>query len=126
MTVKTGFPGSSYAGPASALTPIKAPTSLTGTALTGRVNRLRWTDNSASEIGFEVQRAVKSGSTCGAYSAIGTAPVSAGTGATVTYNDTGSGSTPPIAGTTYCYQVRSTNAASQSAWVGPQWMKTKN
>jgi len=123
---KSGFPSSGYAFAVSAVTPIKAPTSLTGTALTGRVNRLRWTDNSASETGFDVQRAVKTGSTCGAYATIGTAPTSAGTGVTVTYNDVGSGGNPPIAGTTYCYRVRSTNALSQSPWVGPEWIKTKN
>ena len=123
---KTGFPNSPYAGPASAVTPIKAPTSLTGTPLAGRDNRLRWTDNSASESGFDVQRAVRTGSTCGTYTSIASAPASAGTGATVTYDDVGSGSNPPIAGTTYCYQIRSRNAASQSSWVGPGWMKTKN
>ena len=123
---KTGYPSSPTVGPTSATTPIKAPTTLVGTALTGRVNRLTFTDRSASEIGFDVQRAVKNGSTCGTYSIIGAAPSSAGTGSTVTYDDVGTGFNPPLATVTYCYQVRSTNAASQSSWVGPVSIKTKN
>src|SRR5258705_8175406 len=76
---------------------IQAPTNLVGTALAGRVNRLTWTDNSANESGFEVQRALKSGSACGTYATIVTAPAASGTGSTVTYNDVGSGNNAPLA-----------------------------
>jgi hypothetical protein len=123
---KTGFPTSAYAGPTSTTTPIKAPTNLNGQALSGPINRITFTDNSASESGFDVQRAVKTGANCGTYTIIATAPASAGTGLTVTYDNSGGGSNPPTPGTTYCYQVRSKNAVSQSAWVGPVSIKTKN
>ncbi|HEU5181063.1 MAG TPA: hypothetical protein VFW45_09730, partial [Candidatus Polarisedimenticolia bacterium] len=105
---------------------IQAPTNLVGTPLAGRVNRLTWTDNAANESGFEVQRALKSGSTCGTYATIGTAQAASGTGSTVTYNDVGTGSNAPLATKTYCYQVRTTHAQGASSWAGPVSVKTKN
>jgi len=103
---------------------IQAPSNLVGMPLTGRVNRLTWTDNATNESGFEVQRALKNGSTCGTYATIGTAPAASGTGATLTYNDVGSGNNAPLATKTYCYQVRTTHAQSQSSWAGPVSVKT--
>ena len=85
---------------------IQAPTSMTGTALSGRVNRLTWRDNATNESGFEVQRALKNGNTCGSYATIGTAPLASGSGSTVTSNDIGSGNNAPVATKTYCYRVR--------------------
>jgi hypothetical protein len=114
---KTGFPNSPTAGPMSATTPILPPAPFSGQALTGRVNRLTWTDHSATESGFEVQRSPKTGNNCNSYATIGTAPASAGTELQVTYDDVGSGLNHPKAGNTYCYRVRSTNALVQSAWV---------
>jgi len=105
---------------------IQAPTNLVGTALAGRVNRLTWTDNAANESGFEVQRALKSGSTCGTYATIATPPAASGTGSTVTYNDVGSGNNPPLSNKTYCYRARTRHAQSQSTWAGPVSVKTRN
>ena len=104
---------------------LQPPTNLAGSALAGRDDRLTWTDASVSETGFEVQRALKSGATCGTYATIGSASASSGSGATVTYDDIGSGGNAPEANKTYCYRVRASNTLVQSTWTGPVQVKTQ-
>ena len=62
-----------------------------------------WTDNADGTAMFKVERKTGTG---GTYSQIGTTP----TGAT-SYVDTG-----VVAGTTYCYRVRASNAAGDSGY----------
>jgi FtsP/CotA-like multicopper oxidase with cupredoxin domain len=85
--------------------PPLAPTVLTATILSATSVRLNWTDNANNETGFEIWRSVN-----GAASALLTT-----VGANVvTYTDGG-----VSVGNTYAYQVRATNAAGPSLFVGP-------
>ena len=83
--------------------PPKAPTGLTG-AWNGNANSprvlLNWVDNSSQEAGFTVQRALDANFATGLATLTATIPVSAGTGATVTYTDT-----TPSRNSTYYYRV---------------------
>lgn len=51
---------------------LNAPGSLTATQVTGPGVRLTWTDTSTNETGFAIERAVKSGSSWGAFTQVGT------------------------------------------------------
>jgi hypothetical protein len=79
-----------------------APSALTATAVsTSRID-LEWTDNSADETGFRIERRTSGGS----FAEI----------ATVGAGVTAYGSTGLAAGTTYEYRVRAYNAAGSSAY----------
>ena len=82
-----------------------APTGLTATALGPGSVRLAWTDNSANELGFIVERALVTAGTPGAFTSILTP------GAGVVTVDDGT----VVAGTTYAYRVRATNGSGASA-----------
>lgn len=87
--------------------PPSAPSALSAAAISSIQINLFWTDNSANESGFKIERKTGAG---GAWAQIGTV------GANVTtYADT-SGLTPA---TTYTYQVRAYNAAGDSAYSNP-------
>ena len=79
-----------------------APTNLTATSVSSSQIKLAWTDTSNNETGFRIER--KTGST-GTYSLV----TMVGAGVT-TYQDIGRSP-----GTTYFYQVLSTNGAGNSA-----------
>ena len=93
--------------------PPTAPTSLAATAVAATTTRdtvtLTWVDNSNNETGFTIQRSASSAFT-GVTTA--TAPAKAGTGTTVTFNQTGLRKA-----TTYWYRVAATGAGGAvSAW----------
>ena len=79
-----------------------APSALTASAGSGLIN-LTWTDNSANEAGFNIQRATNSGFTAN----LTTFTVAAGASA---YTDN-----TVVGGTTYYYRVRAFNSAGQSS-----------
>jgi hypothetical protein len=80
-----------------------APSGLTATAVSTSQINLSWTDNATNETGFKIQRKTGAG---GTYAQIATAGANA-----TTFNNTGL-----AAGTTYFYQVASTNSAGSSPW----------
>lgn len=82
-----------------------APSGLSASTVSGTQIDLSWTDNSANETGFRVERS-PDGST---WAEIGPAAADA-----TSYSDTGL--TP---GTTYYYRVRAYNASGNSAYAGP-------
>ncbi len=86
-----------------ALTPPSAPTGATATALSASAIRITWTDTSANESAFEVQRAPSAG---GTFAAVGTAAAGS-----AQLDATGL-----AASTAYYFRVRATNAAGASAW----------
>jgi FtsP/CotA-like multicopper oxidase with cupredoxin domain len=82
--------------------PIAAPSGLTATPLAGNKMKLAWTDNSANETGFVIQRAVGAG----AFAQIGQVGVNV-----KTFTD------PAVSpGVTYSYQVAAFNTSAQSGW----------
>ena len=82
--------------------PIPAPSGLTATPQAGNKMKLAWTDNSANETGFRIQRAVGAG----AFAQIGQV------GANVkAFTD------PAVSiGVTYSYRVAAFNTSAQSGW----------
>jgi len=82
--------------------PPSTPVNLSAAASASGIN-LAWTDASADETGFQVERKTGAG---GTYAQIGTAPADA-----TAYNDTGLAE-----GTTYVYRVRAVNGAGNSAY----------
>ena len=84
------------------LTVPAAPSALTASAGSGLIN-LTWTDNSANEAGFNIQRATNSGFTAN----LTTFAVAAGVNA---YTDN-----TVVGGTTYYYRVSAFNSAGQSS-----------
>ena len=90
--------------PSNRLFPVPAtPYGLTATAASGTQVNLSWTDVSANETSFKIERKTGSG---GTYSQI------ASVGANVTsYNDTGLTS-----GTTYFYRMRASNSSGDSSY----------
>jgi probable HAF family extracellular repeat protein len=88
--------------PTSAPAPIAAPSALTASVLAGSRVRLGWTDNSATETGFRIQRAVADGKF------VALARVAADTTAYTDRTATG--------GNIYRYRVRASSAAGPSAW----------
>jgi hypothetical protein len=95
---------SAYSNPSSATTSLPAPSTLSTTAISISQIKLNWTDNSATESGFKIER-----STGGGYSEIATV------GANVReYVDS-----PLAQGTTYTYRVRAYNGAGYSEYSNP-------
>lgn len=93
---------SDFSSEVSVTTPPATPTGLTATAASTSGINLTWTDNSAGETGYEIQR--KTGS--GAFSTVTT------TAANVTnYSDSGLAAT-----TTYTYRVRATGTGGNSTF----------
>ncbi len=84
-------------------TPPVAPSSLGAAAASATQVNLNWTDNSANETGFKIERKTGAG---GAYAQIATAVAGS-----TSYSDTGL-----TVNTTYYYRVRSTNSAGDSAY----------
>lgn len=80
------------------------PTNLKATATAYNKIKLDWTDNSTNETGFEI---VRSATSTGTYSPVGTAPADA-----VTYTDSGLS-----ASKAYFYKIRSVAAGSESAFT---------
>jgi subtilisin family serine protease len=97
---------SAYSNEVSATTPVSppaAPANLSATAVSSSQINLSWTDQSANETGFQIERKTGAG---GAYAQIGTA-----TANTMTHNDTGLAE-----GTAYFYRVRAVNGGGNSAF----------
>ena len=93
----SGTNKSNYSNEANATTPMNPPSNLTATTISTNQINLTWTDNSASETGYRIERKTGAG---GTYTEIGTV------GANVTtYNDTGLSG-----GRTYYYRVRGYNS----------------
>ena len=98
------------------LTVPNAPTALRGTTVSGVRIDLAWTDNSADESGFRVERAPDAGGVPGSYVQI------ASVGANVVaYSSTGL-----QAGTTYWYRVRAYNTVGSSAYTAEVSAKTQS
>ena len=85
------------------------PTALSATATGARQVLLSWTDNSANETGFVIERALVSGGVAGLFQQVGTAPANPANGAT-SFTDTS-----VTDGSAYVYQVRDQNAVGSSA-----------
>ena len=94
---------SAYSNTASDLTGPAAPTALTATAVSQSQIDLAWTDNSANENGFKVERATAS---AGPYTTIATNDIGA-----TTFSSTGL-----TANTTYYFRVASCNANGNSSY----------
>jgi transcriptional regulator CtsR/regulation of enolase protein 1 (concanavalin A-like superfamily) len=97
---------SAYSNETSATTQITAPAApsgLTASSISTTQINLLWTDNSANETGFKIERKTGSG---GTYAQIATVGASVSS-----YSNTGL--TP---GTTYFYRVRATNTGGDSAY----------
>ncbi|MDZ7268026.1 MAG: discoidin domain-containing protein [candidate division KSB1 bacterium] len=97
---------SAYSNEASTTTasnPPAAPSNLTATAVSSSQINLNWTDNSANEDGFKIER--KTGAS-GSYAVI----------ATVGANVTSYANTGLVAGTTYYYRVFAYNTGGNSAY----------
>lgn len=69
-------------------------------------NRLTWTDNSANETTFHVERKAVACGAAGTFAEIATVAANV-----VTYDDT-----TAVEGTPYCYRVRASNSAGFSAY----------
>jgi len=81
-----------------------APSTLAATTQAHSIVNLTWTDNSADELNFELQRSILSGRI---YNTIATLPAN-----TTSYTDTA-----PLEGTTYYYRVKATNANGDSFYT---------
>ena len=88
---------------APALAPPSAPSGTAASALSASAIRITWTDTSANESAFEIERA---SSASGTFAAVGTVPA----GSTQLDSNGLAGSTA------YFFRVRATNAAGASAW----------
>jgi len=98
---------SAWSNTAMVLTPsplLAAPSGLTATAISPTRVDLAWTDNTATETGFTVQRSADTGF------ATGVTTFTVGANVTV-YSDTSAGPN-----TTYYYRVQAVNAAGVSGW----------
>ncbi|MCZ6530258.1 MAG: S8 family serine peptidase [Chloroflexi bacterium] len=93
---------SGFSSEVSVTTPPAAPTGLTATADSTSAITLTWTDNSAGETGYEIQR--KSGG--GAFAAVTTTAANG-----TSHTDSGL-----AAGTTFTYQVRATGTGGNSSF----------
>jgi titin len=94
---------SAYSAEASATTFIKAPSNLVATKISTSQINLSWTDNSATETGFKIERKIGSG---GTYAEI----------ATVGANVTNFSNTGLTVNTTYFYRVRGVSSTTVSAY----------
>lgn len=81
-----------------------APTAMTATAASPTQVNLAWTDNSSNETGFKVERSADGGTT---FTQIALTAAGA-----IAYSDT-----TAVAGATYTYRVKATNAAGDSAYA---------
>jgi hypothetical protein len=97
--------GRSLTGTFTALTPPAAPSTLAGSAVTEGSIRLTWSDESLNEQGLEVERS-DDGTR---FNLLVTLPAN-----TTEYVDTSA-----LAGSTYLYRIRATNAAGTSDYAGP-------
>ena len=100
---------SAYSNLATATTPIApaAPSNLQAKAVSSVIVDLTWTDNSANENNFRIERAPDAGGVPGTFALVTTV------GANITtYRNTGL-----TAGTPYWYRVRSQNGAGNSAFT---------
>jgi len=93
---------SAYSNELSVLTRPAAPTGLTATAINERRVNLSWTDHSASETGFRVERKINAGDP---WTAVGT----------VAANVTAFADTHVLESTTYTYHVLAFNSGGDSA-----------
>ena len=93
---------SAYSNELEVLTRPAAPTGLTATAINERRVNLSWTDHSASETGFRVERKINAGDP---WTAVGT----------VAANVTAFADTHVLENTTYTYHVLAFNAGGDSA-----------
>jgi hypothetical protein len=87
--------------------PPVAPSGLTLTASSSTQINLAWTDNSADETGFSIERAPDNGGTSGTYAVV----------TTVAANVTSYQNTGLTAGTTYWYRVRAFSANGNSTYT---------
>src|SRR5205823_6222009 len=95
---------STYSNEQSAITTLKSPGSLTATAISSSQISLTWTDNSASETGFKIERSPVDNLH---YTEVATV------GANITsYSDTGLNEA-----TKYYYRVRAYNAIATSGYT---------
>ena len=111
-----GAGNSAYSNDAGATTPVSlppAPATLSAAAASSSQINLGWTDASANETGFQVERKNGAG---GTYALIGTAAANESA-----YTDTGL-----AAGTTYFYRVRAVNGAGNSAYSNEAGATTKS
>ena len=99
---------SAGSAPFAVATPLAAPTLFAGFALNAQVT-LSWTDNSANETGFTIERS-PNGST--GWVAVGEAPARPSTGLTGVFTDT-----HPLELTTQYYRICARNAFTCSAYV---------
>ena len=102
---------SAYSNEASATTPLQpmlAPSNLTAGAVASTEIRLAWTDNSANETGFKIERKVSGG----VYAQLAISPAHTGTGAGISYTDTSA--LQPNTG--YVYRVRAAGSNGDSAY----------
>jgi hypothetical protein len=108
----TGFTG--YTNDASATTvgPPTAPSGLTATGISGSAIRLTWTDNSADEDQFQIERKTVGGTF---------APV-----ATVGPNVTSFTDVGLLSGTSYIYRVRARSVAGTSDWSNEATGRTQS
>ncbi|MGA2533810.1 MAG: SBBP repeat-containing protein [Candidatus Aminicenantales bacterium] len=93
---------SAYSNELGVLTRPAAPTGLTAAAINERRVNLSWTDHSASESGFRVERKINAGDP---WAAVGT----------VTANETAFADTHVLENTTYTYHVLAFNSGGDSA-----------
>jgi uncharacterized repeat protein (TIGR01451 family) len=93
---------SGFSPTASAATPLSAPSGLSATPVSGSRIDLSWSDNSAAESGYEIERRVGGGS----FAPLTTTSANATTFSDLTATD----------GLTYDYRARAVNAAGQSAY----------
>jgi Fibronectin type III domain/Beta-galactosidase len=102
---------SAYSGEKSATTDLRAPKSLSLTALSSSKVRLNWTDKSDTESGFKIERSRLNDTNYSQIATVGTN--------TTTFTDTGlSGST------TYYYRVRAYNSYTNSDYLGEKHVTT--
>ena len=110
-SVPSNYTNTACATPVTPVPPA-APSGLAASAPAFDQVTLSWTDNSTNETGFELERSTTGSG--GPFSLL----VTLGSNA-AGYTDTGRS-----ASTEYCYRVRATNAAGQSAYAGPECATT--
>ena len=89
------------------LADVQTPTGYTLSSLGDTSITIAWTDNSSSELFYDVYRC--SGASCSTFTAASNSPISANA---TTYTDTNL-----VADTYYTYRVRATGTAGSSAWL---------
>lgn len=96
--------------------PVLAPAAVTATVASATQVSVTWTDTSANETVFRVQRATVTNGVVGAFAQVGTVArtggATTGSNTAVTFNDT-----TVVFGNTYAYQVQAENANAVSGYV---------